>query len=291
MASVLRLSSVMAAMALSGAAPAGSRAFRDCADCPLMRLLPGGRFLMGSAADEQGRQASEGPRHEVIIARPFAIGVYVVTRAEFAVFARETGYRSDPKCDWRSPTARGQPLNQTGNDPVVCISFGNAEAFSKWLSAKTGYFYRLPSEAEWEYAARAGSQDARPWGSASARDFATYGSDQCCAAFAAGRDRWVYTSPVGSFGPNAFGLYDMLGNVWQRTEDCGHENYAGAPRDGSRWVSGGDCTKRVVRGGAWFTSLDQLRSAVRAADPADFRKNDIGFRLARSPAAQPRKRS
>lgn len=256
--------------------------FRDCRDCPLMRPLPAGRFLMGSADQEPGHDSAESPLHEVTIRRPFAIGVYDVTRAQFALFARETQFRSDPKCDWRSPTVQGRPMSQSDNDPVVCVSLADAEAYANWLSVKTGHSYGLPSEAEWEYAARAGSRTARPWGNASARDFANYGSDKCCAAFASGRDRWLYTSPVGSFRANAFGLYDMLGNVWQRTEDCGHAKYLGAPRDGSAWVKGGDCTTRMLKGGAWFVSFDQLRSAARAADPANFRKNDIGLRVVRS---------
>jgi len=247
-----------------------------------MRALPAGRFIMGSPDTEPGHQAAEGPQHAVTIAHPFAIGVYDVTRAQFAIFAHETGYSADPKCDWRSPKARGQPIGQTDNDPVVCVSWGDAEAYAKWLSSRTGRSYRLPSEAEWEYAARAGSSTPRPWGNANARDFANYGAEQCCAPFATGRDRWLYTSPVGSFRSNAFGLYDMLGNVWQRSSDCGHADYSGAPRDGAAWVAGGDCTTRVVRGGAWFGSFDELRSAVRAADPAEFRKNDIGFRVVRS---------
>lgn len=237
---------------------------------------------MGSPKGEPGRQTSEDSPHQVVIARPFAIGVYDVTRGQFAVFARETGYVEDSKCDWRSPAPRGHPLNQTDNDPVVCVSFDDAEAYVRWLSSKARHAYRLPTEAEWEYAARAGSSTTRPWGKGNARDFANYGTDQCCAAFASGHDRWLYTSPVGSFRPNAFGLYDMLGNVWQRIEDCGHDNYSGAPTDGSAWLTGGDCSTRIVRGGAWLASLDLLRSAVRAADPADFRKSDIGFRVVRN---------
>lgn len=247
-----------------------------------MRALAPGHFMMGSPDDEVGRQPAEGPRHLVTIRRSYAIGVYDVTRAQFALFARETGFTADPKCNWRSPTVRGRPITQGDNDPVVCVSFGDASAYAAWLTSKTRHHYRLPSEAEWEYAARAGSRAARAWSSADARNFANYGSDQCCAPFAGGRDNWLYTSPVGSFPPNAFGLYDMLGNVWQRTEDCGQENYSGAPSDGSPWLSGSNCATRVVRGGAWFSPLDQLRSAVRAADPADFRKNDIGFRVARA---------
>ena len=247
-----------------------------------MLKLAAGRVLMGSPDTEAGHQDAEGPQHEVTIAHPFSIGVYDVTRGQFAVFARASAYPADPKCDWRSPKAHGQPMPQTDNDPVVCVSWGDAEAYARWLSSKTGHSYRLPSESEWEYAARARSPAPRPWGNSSAREFANYGSDECCAPFAVGSDRWLYTSPVGSFRPNAFGLYDMLGNVWQRTQDCGHANYSGAPPDGSAWLRGGDCTTRVVRGGAWFSSLDQLRSAMRAADPADFRKNDIGFRVVRS---------
>ena len=236
---------------------------------------------MGSPDRETGHQPAEGPQHSVRIEHPFAIGVYDVTRRQFAMFARETGYGSAALCDWRAPKVRGTPINQSDSDPAVCVSWSDAQAFTSWLSHKTGHRYRLPSEAEWEYAARAGASEARPWPLIKARNFANYGSDQCCAAFAAGRDRWLYTSPVGSFSANGFGLYDMLGNVWQRTQDCGHENYAGAPRDGSAWIEGGDCSTRIVRGGAWFSPLGELRSAVRAADPADFRKNDIGFRVAR----------
>lgn len=280
--SVLRLALFLVTSASAGSTPTHARTFRDCADCPLMRLLPAGRFLMGSPQEEVGHEPSEGPRHEVTIGRPFAIGIYDVTRAQFAVFARDTGFRADSKCDWRSPKLRGQPIRQGDNDPVVCVSWSDAQAYMTWLSSRTGHSYRLPSEAEWEYAARAGSRTPRPWSGTDARAFANYGSDQCCAAFSAGHDQWLYTSPVGSFPANAFGLYDMLGDVWQRTEDCGHDNYSGAPRDGSAWVTGGDCSKRVVRGGGWFVSVDQLRSAVRASDPATFRINDIGFRVVRS---------
>jgi formylglycine-generating enzyme required for sulfatase activity len=278
----LRIAILIAAAGSEASPAAVGRTFIDCAGCPTMRVLPAGRFLMGSPDSEPGRSASEGPRHRVTIRHPFAMSIGDVTRDQFAAFARDTHYASDPKCDWRSPRAAGKPISQSDRDPVVCVSWSDAEAYAQWLSAKTGHHYRLPSEAEWEYAARAGSASARPWGRASARAFANYGSEQCCAAFAAGRDRWLYTSPMGSFPANAFGLYDMLGNVWQRTEDCGHDDYAGAPADGSAWTSGGDCSTRLVRGGAWFSPLDGLRSSVRAADPAAFRKSDIGFRVVRS---------
>lgn len=246
-----------------------------------MLVIPAGKFMMGSPDDELGRNSSEGPRHEVAIRRPFAIGIYDVTRVEFGAFARETGYVVNSKCDWRSPKSHGQPINQGSSDPVVCVGWSDAQAYARWLSAKTGHSYRLPSEAEWEYAARAGSSTARPWGNALARDYSNYGSKRCCASAVGRRDRWLYTSPAGSFPPNSFGLYDMLGNVWQRTGDCWHADYRGAPRDGTGWIEGGDCTKRVVRGGAWFVPLDQLRSAARAADDAELRISDIGFRVVR----------
>lgn len=268
---------------LSSSLSAATKAFRDCAECPLMVVVPAGSFVMGSPDSEPGHQPAESPQHRVTIKRAFAIGAYDVTRREFEAFARDRGYKTDQTpCDWMSPKVRGAPINQSEIDPVVCVSWSDAHAYAGWLSRKSGHQYRLPSEAEWEYAARAGSTGPRSWRESNSRSFANYGSDQCCSAYAAGRDRWLFTSPVGSFPPNAFGLYDMLGNVWQRTEDCGHENFSGAPVDGSAWTKGGDCATRIVRGGAWFSPLSELRLASRAADPADFRKNDIGFRVVRA---------
>jgi formylglycine-generating enzyme required for sulfatase activity len=275
---------LLSAMLLAGGASARApeSRFRDCTDCPLMRVIPAGSFVMGSPPTELGRQPAEGPQHKVTFKHAFALGLDDVTRAEFARFADETGYRIEkPRCDWRDPRVKGQPINQTPNDPVVCVSWGDATAYASWLSKRTGKTYRLPSEAEWEYAARAGTPGPRPWGDAPSRDHANYGSETCCAPFAGGRDRWLYTSPVGAFPANAFGLHDMLGNVWQRTEDCAHDDYSGAPGDGAAWTTG-DCSHRMVRGGGWFHPLDLLRAATRAADAADFRVNDIGFRLARS---------
>ena len=240
---------------------------------------------MGSPDRESGRQPAEAPLHPVTIRRPFAIGIYDVTRAEFAAFAKATGFASDPKCDWRSPTVRGQPINQSESDPVVCVSWGDAKAYAAWLSSKTRHSYRLPSEAEWEYAARAGSTAARPWGPTLTRDKANYGADPCCGPTAEGADKWLYTSPVGAFPPNAFGLADMIGNVWQWVQDCGSEDYRGAPADGSARTDG-DCTTRVARGGAWFQGPESARSAARAADSADFRIGDIGFRVALSLTAR-----
>jgi len=268
-------------LCLAAASPA-VRTFRDCPDCPVMVRIPAGRFTMGSPADEPGRQPAEGPAHEVALARPFAMARFDVTRAQFAAFAKATGYEArEARCDWRNPTSRGRPLDQGPDHPVVCVNWADAQAYAAWLRALTGKPYRLPSEAEWEYAARAGSTAARPWGVALTRDRANYGADPCCGPVAEGADKWLYTSPVGAFPANRFGLNDMIGDVWQWVEDCGSEDYRSAPADGSAWT-GGDCSARVARGGAWFQGPESARSAARAADPADFRIADIGFRVARS---------
>lgn len=269
-------------LACSAATAAATPPFRDCSDCPEMIVIRAGSFVMGSPKEEAGRSDAESPQHKVTIAGAFAIARYDVTRAQFAVFAQGTSYDArDSRCDWRAPQVGGKPINQTDKDPVVCVDWNAAHAYAAWLSKRTGKPYRLPTEAEWEYAARAGSATSRPWGDKLTRDFANTGSDPCCGAFAEGKDRWLYTSPVGSFPPNANGLSDMIGNVWQWVQDCGHSGYVGAPADGSAWMSA-DCTTHMVRGGAWFQGPESARSAARAADQTGFRAADIGFRVALS---------
>jgi formylglycine-generating enzyme required for sulfatase activity len=257
------LTALPALPALSAASQPAT--FRDCPDCAVMAKIPAGRFQMGSPVGEPGRQDDEGTPRLVRIERPFALAVYDVTVAEYARFADATGYVPEhPRCDWRHPTSRGAPLNQTPQDPVVCVSWTDANAYIRWLSAKAGHAYRLPTEAEWEYAARAGSVTARPWGPdpdpARANTAIAEG-----AAVPVTKARWPYSSPVGSFPANRFGLFDMLGDVWQWTADCGAA-----------------CDRRVVRGGGWFHPPEAARSASRAADETDFRVSDIGFRVARS---------
>lgn len=255
---------------------------RDCNDCEEMIVLGGGSFLMGSPPTEAGRTDAESPQHRVTLRGFVAIARYDVTRAEFAAFANATGYGThDARCDWRDPRVGGKSIGQTDSDPVVCVSWDDAQAYTAWLSKRTGQRYGLPTEAEWEYAARAGSTTSRPWGDRLTRDLANYGSDPCCGPFAEGKDRWLYTSPVGSFPPNAKGLSDMIGNVWQWVADCGHSDYEGAPTDGSAWMSG-DCATHIVRGGAWFQGPESARSAARAADKTGFRAADIGFRVVRA---------
>lgn len=270
----------------SGAMPAETESrkrtnageFSDCADCPRMAVIPAGSFVMGSPPTENGRDAAEGPAHRVTLSRAFAIGRFDVTRDQYAAFARETAVDADSKCDWRDPHVHAASIAQSGSDPVVCVAWSDAQAYAHWLSRKTRRRYVLPSEAQWEYAARAGTSTARPWGNGISHDNANYGADVCCGPIASGRDKWLYTSPAGSFPPNAFGLSDMIGNVWQWTADCA-EDYARTPRDGSSAKSG-DCTKRIVRGGGWFHGPDAARSASRVADDATRRAADIGFRVA-----------
>jgi sulfatase modifying factor 1 len=263
--------------------------FRDCPDCPIMVKLPSGSFMMGSSEVETRREgtkdedvADERPQHSVTIRREFAIGQYAVTRGEFGAFIANTNH--DPRgCSvfkdgtWvldQSRSGRNPGYAQTDAHPVVCVSLEDTQRYVQWLSRKTGQSYRLPTEAEWEYAARAGTTTARFWGDgrdracdfANAADFAMaeaskWNKDNQDQVFQC-NDTHAYTAPVGSFRPNAFGLHDMLGNVFQWTEDCHHNNYDGAPSDGSARTTG-ECKKRVLRGGSWANSPWIVRSAFR----------------------------
>ena len=267
------------------------RAFRDCPDCPEMVVVPAGSYLMGSPHDEEKRQKNEGPRHRVTIAKPFAVGKYEVTRREFGAFVSATGRDMDGGCwywnieekkgkrdiarSWRSPG-----YEQTDLDPVACVSWRDAQAYVNWVSEKTGKRYRLPSEGEWEYAARGGTRRSRYWGDdASAQCAHANGADGTLKehysdwpwVVASCRDGFVHTAPAGSFSANGFGLHDVLGNVWEWVEDCWNERYVGARSDGSAWTNG-NCGRRVLRGGSWYNIPRILRSAnrfrvLRTGDP------------------------
>ena len=263
--------------------------FRDCPDCPDMLVIPAGSFTMGSPAGEEGRDDDEGPRHRVTISRAFALGKHEVTRAEFAAFVRDTGHeargcyiydgkkwKDDDSKDWRDPN-----FSQSERDPVVCVSWDDAKAFVRWLARETGQEYRLPSEAEWEYAARAGTTTAYWWGARASHEYANYGKDECCGGLSRGRDRWERTAPAGSFSPNAFGLHDVAGNVWEWVEDCYETTYDLAPRDGSAWT-GGSCEVRVLRGGSWDVIPGGVRAAIRDGYTAGDRDSNVGFRVART---------
>jgi formylglycine-generating enzyme required for sulfatase activity len=236
---------------------------------PEMVLIPAGTFRMGvpeAESKQQGDDDSDArPLRQVTIVRPFWLGKFPVTRGEYAIFAGETGRCAEP---WASP---GFP--QDKRHPVVRVSHADASAYPVWLSQKTGQTYRLPSEAEWEYAARAGTTTARYWGESAGRP----GEH---AQFSQYRGSTGGTCPVGSFAPNAFGLHDMLGNVWEWAADHWHGDYQGAPVDGSAWIAGG-AADRVVRGGSWSYDTRHVRSAFRFHYDPPNRGNRLGFRCAR----------
>ena len=267
-------------------APEPRTVFRDCDACPEMVVVSPGSFTMGSPATEADRGDHEGPRREVTIDYPLAVGVYEVTFAEWDACVSAGGcgrYRAEDE-GWGR-----------GRRPVVNVSWEDAQAYVAWLSDETGQQYRLPSEAEWEYVARAGTRTARYWGgSRSGQCRYANGSDQDFATTERGQRLTEFfepascsdgygdrTAPVGAFQPNGFGLHDVLGNVWEWTEDCGNDGYAGALTDGSPWTSG-DCTRRMLRGGSWLDFPDVLRSANRLGNEAGDRYYLNGFRLART---------
>ena len=227
-------------------------------------MVPAGRFRMGCVSGRDCRD-SERPVHEVELAS-FALSKYEVTFDEYDRFVQATGHRR--------PNDRGWGR---GRRPVINVFWEDAAAYVAWLSRETGEDYRLPSESEWEYAARAGSTTRYSWGQDLGRNRAN--CRRC-------RSRWDNdrTAPTGSFAANGRGLHDMHGNVNEWVADCWHEDYARAPRDGSAWTSGGDCGRRVLRGGSWSAYPEEVRAANRLAGPSggprvfDF----IGFRVART---------
>ena len=272
------------------------KTFRDCPGCPEMVVIPSGTFAMGSPADEKGRPGVEKPRHAVRI-KKFAVGKYEVTRDEFGLFVSETGHKPVASC-WaldgkdlkedRDLSWHNVGYSQTGRDPVACVSWDDMKAYVEWLSGKTEKVYRLPSESEWEYVVRAGTRTRRYWGE-DPRD-----TDICRHANGAGSetsfewsnkacsDGYERTSPVGSFVSNGWGVHDMFGNVGEWVEDCWHEDYSGAPSDGSAWTAGADCRLRVLRGSAWASGPGAHRSTDRTKAPTWAGFHVVGFRIART---------
>ncbi len=270
---------------------------RDCPTCPVLTVLPTGRFEQGSAPAENA-SAFEKPLHWVMIAHPIALSTNAVTVDEFREFVAATD-RDMQGCetydgDWRYRTENNWEnpgFEQTGSHPVTCTSWNDAKAYAAWLSAKTGQHYRLPSASEWEYAARAGGAAAQPWGAD--------GSDACSNANVADQsaahrypgwtsfacnDGYAQTAPVGSFKANSFGLNDMLGNVFQWTEDCWNADYKGAPIDGAARMDG-NCAERELRGGSWFSNPNYVRANYRNHFAVDYRTSTVGIRLARDIAS------
>ena len=238
--------------------------FKDCDECPEMVVIPAGSFMMGSPPDPEQDPFSnakpvkigeddEKPLHPVTI-QSFTMGKYEVTQGQ-----------------WYAVMGNNPSSNKGRTLPVENVSWVDAQLFVQKLSQKTGKKYRLPTEAEWEYAARGGSATKFFWGN----------SDTELHVYAWFRAIANATNPVGLKKPNQFGLYDMMGNVWELTQDCWHENYEGAPTDGSAWT-GGDCSRRVVRGGSWYSWIPlQLLTAIRSSCD-DCKSNNYGFRVSRT---------
>ena len=255
--------------------------FRDCASCPLMVVLPEGSFMMGSPESELDRWEDEGPRHDVTI-QSFAVGVYEVTYSEWDTCVDEGGcrHRADDYDGFVGPS-----------HPVTDVSWRDAKEYVIWLNEKTEEEYRLLSEAEWEYVARAGTDTARYWGESSDGQcrYANGADAEARIVFPNWRavtcsDGHVFEAPVGTYRANAFGVHDILGNVYEWTRDCWHEDYEGAPSDGTSWHQEGlgDCDVAVIRGGSWISPPGYTRSAFRNREELDVRDDHIGFRVARS---------
>jgi formylglycine-generating enzyme required for sulfatase activity/serine/threonine protein kinase len=283
------------------------KVFRDCAVCPEMTAVAGGEFTMGSSKadiDSGAAVANEGPQRKIAIKQALAVGRFEVTKDQFEAFVRLTGYKVGDKCwtlegndpkerEGRSFRNPGYP--QAGTHPAVCVSWDDAKAYVDWLSKTANRSYRLLSEAQWEYVARAGTTGSYPFASAEA-DLCTLGNgaDQA-ASLAKLPTHWDYlacsdghanTAPVGSFKANPLGLFDLLGNVWEWTEDCYAENLADTPTDGQA-RSARDCQLHAVRGGAWSATARMLRIPVRGKAPANYRFDDVGFRVARTLLVEP----
>lgn len=243
------------------------KVFKDCADCPDMVVIPAGSFQMGSPPSERDRYSDEGPTHQVTFAKPFAMGRTEVTQKQ-----------------WRSIMA-SDPSNFKKCDdcPVEKVTWKDTQEYLKKLSEITGRTYRLPTEAEWEYAARAGTKTTYHTGNCIQSNQANYDGNysygNCDSKYV---KYWKKPVPVASYPANGFGLYDMLGNVWEWGQDCYHGSYIGAPADGSAWEGCDSDIARVLRGGSWNNEPQDVRSASRSRGDPNSPYNNYGFRVART---------
>lgn len=291
--------------------------FRDCPECPDMVVVPAGRFMMGSPANDPKALPDEFPQHEVVIQRPFAVGRFEVTRQQYEAFAKATGLPENNHCwmstdcvnctsgrglsrffqrtnkknivevsgsSWRNPG-----FQQADNEPVLCVSWHDAMDFVAWLSQRTGQRYRLLTESEWEYAARANTTGYFAWDAAANDESckSANGADEEIRKIfgyfpgaSACSDGFMLTAPGGTYRANNFGLHDMYGNVWEWTSDCYVPNHAGSPSDGSSRQDG-SCDVRVTRGASFWNPPEFLRSARRNREVRELRSMLVGFRVAR----------
>jgi formylglycine-generating enzyme required for sulfatase activity len=263
--------------------------FKECSDCPEMVLIPAGEFMMGSPKSEPERYAQEGPQHRAKIGHPFALGKLKVTREQFDAFVRETSYSIGDSCytiesgqveERAGRSFRNPGFVQENNHPAVCVNWDDAKAYVAWLAKKTGKNYRLPSESEWEYAARAGTTTPFWWGTTITTEQANYDGSTTYDGGSKGENR-EKTVGADDFKPNAWGLYQVHGNAFEWVEDCWNENYTNAPTDGSAMVAD-NCIRRVRRAGAWNYPASTLRSAYRDSRPASTRGSNLSLRVART---------
>lgn len=260
--------------------------FKDCKDCPEMVVLPAGSYTMGTPDDELGKQPDEGPLHKVSFAHPFAVSRFHVTARQWQAYAKATGTIL-PDGDLRPGRLckNGKPSYPQGAEqPAVCMTWYEARGYIDWLAKKTGQPYRMLSESEREYAARGGSSGPFPF------PFDSPGEYQITrhANGYGPKDGFTYTAPVGSFPPNAFGVYDMHGNVYEWVADCWHTDYVGAPADGRPWTTGGDCKHRQIRGNDWIEPPIFSRSGNRNERVPEVRGDWLSFRVARNLAGNAR---
>ena len=266
-----------------------------------MVVIPQGEFTIGTPVSEVGRGTDENPQQAVTVGYTLAVGKYPVTRGEFAAFVKDTVQTlgACEHCDGKSFRVEegirwNNTFHQTDRHPMVCVNWDDAQAYVRWLSRKTGKHYRLLSEAEWEYAARAGTTTAWYWGDSEAdqcryangADLSAKAQGVTAARFVNCDDKYPETSPVGSFRPNAFGLFDMAGNVGEWVEDCYHDTYSGAPTNGGAVET---CLQkfhnaRVIRGGGWISIPAWVRSASRDVEVPSLRSDSSGFRVSRTDA-------
>ncbi|MEQ9518608.1 MAG: SUMF1/EgtB/PvdO family nonheme iron enzyme [Parvibaculum sp.] len=264
------------------------------ATMPSFAAIPSGSFQMGARKDDPAASPDEWPRHKIHLASGFELSTKLVTRGAFAAFVTDTnhvplagcwalteaGWRLDPQASWQAPG-----FEQTDTHPVVCVSRVDALAFLSWASARDGTHYRLPSEAEWDYASR--QEGAPPW--QSPEQICQFGNvndltakNKVAKVAEPCNDGFFFTSPVATFAPGPHGLYDMVGNVWEWMEDCADDDYADTPRDGSPARQPG-CDLRVLRGHSWTDAPGPIRVETRLFLDEEERQSIVGFRMVREP--------
>lgn len=282
---------------------------RDCPDCPELAVVPPGHFLMGSAPDalEADATTGEAPAIAISMARPMHVARREITVGEFRRYVEATGAEPAPGCrvwiggqwvlerdrSWRDPGFALPPLD---DEPVVCVNWDDARAYAEWLAQESGKRYRLPSEAEWEYIARGGTSFPRYWGERDSNegvalslacDYANVYDSSAVEAHhfpwpnARCSDRAATVAAAGRYKPNAFGVFDIIGNVREWVMDCYTASYAGRPEDARAWTWQGGCEQKGARGGSWASRPRGARAPARGAEPTALRQSDLGFRVVR----------